>query len=119
MYKIIEKEETEDFFGKEEEDLFFDTIRMHVLDEMPEEGLTEKGVYGSIVLSDVFLKNGDKTNVYLEFHGVPFLLGLDVIIKQIIIYDEIPDIVLDRINMLKEHEKESDYFKFKERDDDE
>jgi hypothetical protein len=110
MYKIIEKEAV-DFFGEDEQDLFFNTIQKYILDELPKKGIIGKGVYGSLAFADVLLKNEDRTNVYIEFHGVPAPgispFCLEVKIHKIIIYDEIPDIVLDRINIVEKLSKKA------------
>ena len=59
----------------------------------------KESILGAIALHDVPMKNGDKKNVWIEYNANILAVGLvDAGVHECIIYDEIPDIVLDKYN---------------------
>jgi len=59
-------------------------------------------ILGALALHDVPLRNGGKTNVWIEYNANLLPSGLvDAGIHECIIYDEIPDIILDKYNNIK------------------
>lgn len=57
---------------------------------------------GAFALHDFPIKNGGKTNVWIEYNANLLPFGVvDAGIHECIIFDEIPDIVLDKYNKFK------------------
>jgi len=107
MYQII-KNDGEQFFSDEIIDLFYERIGQIINEDAEEKKEYKPYFKGGFGLHDVPLKNGNTTNVWIEFDAKLIPIpnenkGLvDAGISQVIIYDEIPDILLDRYNELKE-----------------
>ena len=101
MYKEIEKEAT-NYFSENVVDLLFNTIQDNLKEHFKNGNIPKENVFGSFIVNDIELKSGDLTNVYVEYIGTLIQpLGVDTKIVKIIIFDEVPNIVLDRYNNYK------------------
>ncbi len=62
----------------------------------------QRNSIGCFAIANVPLKNGGETNIWIEYDAILENGFYDSGIQKIIIYDEIPDIILDRYNELKQ-----------------
>ncbi len=100
MYKRIDPKEKDDFFTKKYVDLFFHKIFEHAIETFGKNPkISEEKILGSFILNGIHLKNKNKLNVYVEytFHMIPNG-SIDIKIIDLVIFDEIPDFILDRAN---------------------
>jgi hypothetical protein len=113
MYQII-KNDGEQFFSDEIVDFFYERIGQIINEDAEEKKEYKTYFKGSFGLHDVPLKNGNTTNVWIEFDAKLIPIPnekkgiVDAGISQVIIYDEIPDVLLDRYNELKEAVRKHD-----------
>ena len=98
MYKEIEKEAT-NYFSENVVNLLFNTIEDNLKEHFKNGNIPKENVFGSFIMNDIELKSGDSTNVYIEYVGTLIHpVGVDTQIVKIIIFDKIPNVVLDRYN---------------------
>ena len=80
----------------------FTTITKEITKMLKATENPKPAILGAFALHDVPMKKGGKTNVWIEYNAKLLPLGLvDAGVHQCIIYDEIPDIVLDKYNDIK------------------
>lgn len=59
-------------------------------------------IIGGFAVHDVPLKDGTRTNVWIEYNAKLLPIGVDVGIHECILFDsDVPDDILDRMNELK------------------
>jgi hypothetical protein len=111
MYKIIEQGTEEDFFSEEVISEFYRKISIEIQEDVEKKKTFNPFFYGAFALHDVPLLNGEYLNVWIEFNAKLVTLPgtksgiLDAGINTCIIYDEIPDILLDKYNDIIEASK--------------
>ena len=87
-------------FKGEENDIFNEDTIQDFVGICLEKNYNKKNGFGFMAFSNVQLKNKELKNVYIEYYLEKMDLMFEVDISRCIIYDDIPDIVLDRINEL-------------------
>lgn len=98
MYKEIEKEAT-NYLSENVVNLLFNTIEDNLKEHFKNGNIPKENVFGSFIINDIELKSGYSTNVYIEYIGTLIHpVGVDTQIVKIIIFDKIPNVVLDRYN---------------------
>jgi|AntAceMinimDraft_17_1070374.scaffolds.fasta_scaffold405336_1 hypothetical protein len=106
MYKEIELGMHFELFSDETIDSMFLKIQNDVIDlikkSQDNKQELEPMIFGAFGIGDVPLKKGGKTGVWMEYNCQILPFGvIDAKIGRIIIYDKIPDEVLDRYNDIK------------------
>jgi len=107
MYQIITKGTEYEIFDKNVIDGIFVTIAKEITELLQKTTNPKPAIIGALAFENVPLKKGGTTNVYIEYNAmvvVPAGTSLAVVdagVNECIIYDEIPDIVLDKYNDLK------------------
>jgi hypothetical protein len=105
MYRIIEGDNLNDFFSTDEIDMFFAQIRNQLNENIQHDEDQNKMMFGCFCLKDFNLTDGDIKNVYLEYSGKPKFgddhVYIDVSIAECIIFEGMPDIILDKWNEQK------------------
>jgi len=102
MYQIIKKGTEFDVFDECVIDAFYNTITKEISTALKTYENPKPAILGSFSLHDIPLKKGGKTNVWIAFNAKLLPFGMvDAGIHECIIYDEIPDIVLDKYNDMK------------------
>lgn len=111
MYKIIDKENEDEFFSEHVISELHRAIAVNVQEEVVEKKSYKPYFLGAFALHDVPLLNGDKQNVWVEYDAKLVMIPgeskavLEPRITACIVYDEIPDILLDKYNNLIEAAK--------------
>lgn len=111
MYKIIDKENEEEFFSEYIISELHRTIAVEIQKEVEEKKSYKPYFLGAFAAQDVPLLNGDKQNVWVEYDATLVMVPgeskavLAPRITACIVYDEIPDILLDKYNNLIEAAK--------------
>ena len=106
MYQEIKLGMEFELFSEKTNDSLFATIEKEVIifiKKIQDSGKDVKPmILGAFILNDIPLKKGGKTNIWVEYNCKIFpSRGLLVDIHRAIIYDKIPDEVLDRYNDIK------------------
>lgn len=102
MYKIVKKGEEYDLFSEDVINRIYATISKEIVTMLRTIENPKPALLGAFVLADVSLKQVGKKNVWIEYNATLLPYGLvDAGIHEIIIYDDIPDIVLDKYNNIK------------------
>jgi hypothetical protein len=102
MYQIIKKGTEYDLFTEGIINSLFATVQKEIIEMLKSIEKPKPAILGAFALKNVPLKNGENTNVWIEFNAkiLPNRI-VDAGIHQCIIYDEIPDIILDKYNDMK------------------
>lgn len=109
MHIIITKGMEFGYFSRETLDRFQRVIGKEIEKVLNQQKKPEPIVFGGFVLKDIDLIDGRKMNVWIEYNGKILSSGLiDTEVHNCIIYDEIPDIVLDRLNVLNQVKAQSE-----------
>jgi hypothetical protein len=102
MYQVVKKGTEYELFSEGVENALFTTITKEITAMLKETKNPKPVILGALALHDVPLRNGGKTNVWIEYNANLLPSGLvDAGIHECIIYDEIPDIILDKYNNIK------------------
>ena len=102
MYEIIKKGREYELFSEFVINEFYNTITKEIITMLKETKKPKPEILGAFVLHDVPMIKGGKTNLWVEYNAKRLPSGLiDAGIHECIIYDEIPDFVLDKYNKIK------------------
>ncbi|HEY6143700.1 MAG TPA: hypothetical protein VIV55_09850 [Flavobacterium sp.] len=101
MYQVVKRGTEYDLFSNEVINIFQSTIKNEITNLLSTTKSPKKAILGAFALHDVPMKSGGKTNVWIEYNAFILPIGVDAGIHQCIIYDEIPDVVLDKYNNIK------------------
>jgi hypothetical protein len=102
MYQIVKKGTEYEFFSEDVINHIYTKIQNEISKYLSLNENPEDGILGAFALHDVPMKNGIKRNVWIEFNAIKLGFGFfNVDVHNCIIYDEIPDIVLDKYNQIK------------------
>lgn len=83
-------------------DQFYATIKNEITTMLKATKNTKSAIVGAFAINDVPLKKGGKTNVWIEYNANILPFGMvDVGVHECILFDEIPDIILDKYNTIK------------------
>jgi hypothetical protein len=98
MQRQIKKGDEYELFPPTTYSLIVDTIA----NEITSMSRIDDHVLGAIIMKDLVLMDGSKVNGYIEFNASKIEGGLiDCGVHDMVIFDEIPDEVLDKYNKLK------------------
>lgn len=102
MYQIVKKGTEYELFSEGVISALYATITKEITAMLKATKNPKPVILGAFALHDVPMKKEGKTNVWIEYNAKLLPFGLiDAGIHQCIIYDEIPDIVLDKYNDIK------------------
>lgn len=102
MYQIVKKGTENDLFSEGVINAFYETITKDITSLLKATEKPKPAILGALAFEDVPMKNGGKTNVWIDYNAKLLPFGLiDAGIHECIIYDEIPDIILDKYNNMK------------------
>ena len=102
MYQIVKKGTEKELFSEEVELRLYSTIQKEITAMLLKVKNPKPTILGAFALHNVPLISGKKTNVWIEYNAHILPMGLiDAGVHNCIIYDEIPDIVLDKYNEIK------------------
>lgn len=102
MYQIVKKGTEYELFSEDVVNALFATITQEITTMLTETKKPKPAILGAFALQEVPIKTGGKTNVWIEYNAKILPFGLvDAGIHQCIIYDDIPDVVLDKYNDMK------------------
>jgi hypothetical protein len=101
MYERVKKGTEYELFSRDVIGGIKSTIVTEITNFLKSKKKPKKAILGAFALKNVPLLNGGKTNVWIEYNAQILPIGIDAGIHECIIYDEIPDIVLDRYNCVK------------------
>lgn len=102
MYQIVKRGTEKELFSEEVILRFYSIIQQEINSMLEKEKNPKPAILGAFALHDVPLRSGKKTNVWIEYNAHILPMGLiDAGVHNCIIYDEIPDIVLDKYNKIK------------------
>jgi hypothetical protein len=101
MYQIVKKGMEYDLFSDQVMYVFYNKISDEISTMLKTTKEPKPAILGAFALHDVPLKTGGKTNVWIEYNAKILPFGIDAGVHQCIIFDEIPDIILDKYNELK------------------
>lgn len=102
MYKIVKKGTEYELFSEGVINAFHTTIAKEITTMLKATKNPNPAILGAFALQNVPMKKGGKTNVWIEYNAKLLPMGLiDAGVHECIIYDEIPDIVLDKYNEIK------------------
>ena len=77
--------------------LFYEAINQEIQKLLLVEKNPENSIIGAFALHNITLKGGEVYNVWIEYNAKLLPFGLiDAGVHNVIIYDEIPDILLDK-----------------------
>jgi len=101
MYRDLKKGEEDEVFSQSVFSTFIGVVGKEI-DKLIENGALGPCIAGGFALYNISMIDGNKTNVWVEYVGKVIPPGvIDCSISRIIIYDDMPDIVLDRYNEFK------------------
>jgi hypothetical protein len=102
MYQILETGDEYDIFSVVIVEEIYDKITKEIMEAMKEKEFIKQPMGGAIGFNDVPTKDRGKINVWISYVAEKLPMGFfDVTIHECIIYDEIPDIILDKYNEFK------------------
>jgi hypothetical protein len=102
MYQIVKKGTEYELFSEGVINALYATIQKEITAMLKATENPKPAILGAFALHDVPMKKGGKTNVWIEYNAKLLQFGLiDAGVHNCIIYDEIPDIVLDKYNDIK------------------
>jgi len=98
----IKKGEEYDYFERSVIVRFYQIIKDEIGKYLTKKDNELPGIVGAFALHDVPMKNGDTGHVWIEYNAeiIPGVL-VDAGVHKCIIYDGIPDEILDRYNDVK------------------
>jgi hypothetical protein len=103
MYKIIEKGDEYDIFTEDVISALYEAITREIKKELKKNKSPSEWLIGSLAFHDIPLMDGDNVNVWIEYNARILSFGIvDAGIHECIIYDGIPDIILDKYNDIKD-----------------
>lgn len=95
----IQKGEEFNYFKQEAIDSFYSVITKNITKYIKDHKNIKNEFLGCFVLKDIEMIGGEKINVFIEYNAFRLPGGIiDAGVHKCIIYDDIPDEVLDRIN---------------------
>ena len=103
MYQIIKKGNEYQLFNIDVINSIYETIGKEAIDLLKTIKDPKKYILGCFAIGNVPLLDGSITNLWIEYNAEILPIGIDVGIHNAIIFDEIPDIVLDKYNNVKMH----------------
>lgn len=102
MYEVVKKGTEYDYFTQEIINEFYKAIATQINSFLKEDHKRKPVITGCLILEKVPVINMGKKSVFIEFNAKMLPVGfVDAGVHNIIFFDEIPDIVLDRYNLLK------------------
>ena len=101
MYRTLKKGEESLLFSRFMINYFFESISKEIINYLSNNEITDPIILGAMVFQNVPLLTGSTINVWVEYNGKILDIGIDTGIGNCIIYDEIPDELLDRYNLIK------------------
>ena len=102
MYQILETGDEYEIFSIVIVEELYDKITKEIIEAMKENESIKQPMAGAIGFNDVPTKERGKINVWISYIAEKLPMGIfDVTIHECIIYDEIPDIILDKYNEFK------------------
>lgn len=103
-YKIIKKGTEYDYFNGDVIHAIFVKIANEITQFMKSNIYkSDEAILGALALHDIKMLNGKLTNLWIEYNAYILPGGaIDAGIHSCIIYDEIPDFILDKYNHIKE-----------------
>ena len=102
MYQILKTGDEYEIFSIVIVEELYDKITKEIMGAMKENESIKQPMAGAIGFNDVPTKDRGKINMWISYiaEKLPFEF-FDVTIHECIIYDEIPDIILDKYNEFK------------------
>ena len=102
MHQIVIKGTEYELFSESVIESLYATIIEEIRTMLKSTKNPKPVILGAFALHDVPIKTGNKTNVWIEYNAKLLPFGMiDAGIHECIIYDDIPDIVLDKYNNIK------------------
>ncbi len=103
-YQVIKKGDEYDYFSFEVINAIFVKIANEITTFTKSNNFkSDEAILGAIALHDTKMMDGKLTNVWIEYNANILPGGaIDAGIHECIIYDEIPDFILDKYNHLKQ-----------------
>lgn len=102
MYQILEEGDEYEVFSVVIVEELYSKITNEIIEAMAKSKPIKHPVCGAIGFNDVPTKEIGKINVWISYIAERLPKGIfDVTIHECIIYDEIPDIILDKYNEFK------------------
>ena len=102
MYQILETGDEYEIFSVVIVEELYDKITKEIMGAIKENKNIKQPMAGAIGFNDVPTKEIGKINVWISYIAEKLPVGfIDVTIHECIIYDEIPDIILDKYNEFK------------------
>jgi hypothetical protein len=102
MYQILETGDEYEIFSIVIVEELYDKITKEIIGAMKENESIKQPMLGAIGFNDVPTKDRGKINVWISYIAEKLPVGFfDVTIHECIIYDDIPDIILDKYNEFK------------------
>jgi hypothetical protein len=103
MYQILETGDEYEIFSVIIVEELYSKITKEIMGAMKENESIKEPMLGAIGFNDVPTKDKSKINVWISNIAEKLPVGfIDVAIHECIIYDEIPDIILDKYNEFKQ-----------------
>ena len=104
MYQILETGDEYEIFSIVIVEQLYDKITNEIMGAMKENKSIKDPIFGAIGFNDVPTKDRGKMNIWISYIAEKLPVGFfDVTIHECIIYDEIPDIILDKYNEFKKY----------------
>jgi len=102
MYQILETGDEYEIFSIVIVEELYAKITKEIMGAMKENESIKQPMAGAIGFNDVPTKDNSKINVWISYIAEKLPVGfIDVAIHECIIYDDIPDIILDKYNEFK------------------
>jgi hypothetical protein len=104
MYKELTSEEVYQLFDIEVIVGLLTAIKKEITQSRLKNPDQKGTLYGTVCYTKIPFKSGEKTNTWVEFCSFPFLFDkedFEVEVDKFFIFDEMPDIFLDRLNEIK------------------
>lgn len=102
MYKIIKKGEEYNTFNEDVVEHFYSVITEEISKMLSEVKDPKDIILGAFALHDIPLKKGGIANVWIEYNAKIISEGMvDAGVHECVIYDGIPDFVLDKYIKIK------------------
>jgi hypothetical protein len=104
MHVVIDRKNPLEYFDEDFYDFIHKAIEKQVLVENPDMKSLKEGSnkVGGMIYEDLLVNDENLKHIWIEYDANVLKKGIILIqVVDLIIYDEIPDLVLDRINKLK------------------
>jgi len=102
MYKEVVKGTEYELLSDSTITMMMEQIRISVIESLESRKASGPIIIGCLAWHDIKLKDGTIKNMYIEYDAKILPVGMvDAGINYMIIYDEIPDLLLDRLSKLK------------------